>query len=557
MSLGTGSPIRHLGAAICFSAALFLGWCCTESPVQGQGQGKPPGVAAGQGTSSSTPPLSAAQRKVAEQRARAAAGRPGEAFQGWDKPAIVLVLTGEQQGYLEPCGCTENQAGGLARRMDLFHQMWQRGWSTMAVDVGGNLNKDRLTRDQAKLKLDFFRKASQMMKYKAWGLGIEELKLTADNLFALHSEWSVEEGYVPFVSANVTIFGSRDIGMPKEFQIVDAGGVRFGITSIVGKSDPHPDNGVNRIPEFAGVDPNLLKIDPPESVLPGVIQKMKAQGAQILILLAHAGEEESKALAPGFDIVVTASGPEDPVRKEQRVGTTLYVEPGMKGKHAPCVAIYNRGGKPVVGAFELVELDRDRFKNAPEMTQLMRDYQQRIEMERPDSAHEMPFDSAQRDLKFVGVDQCKDCHKQAFEVWKNTRHAFATQSLSHGRADEPKEYVVDRQFDPECVACHATGWHPQRAVRLTSGFVDLKTTPELAGQQCENCHGPGSAHVTLERAFAKDKKVTKELTASREALMNTRDCEDCHDHDNSPHFDFDKYWNGEDGRTPVKHYGKN
>jgi len=546
MSLGTGSPIRRLGAAICFSAALFLGWCCTESPVQGQG--KPP---------ANTPPLSAAQRKVADQKAREAAGRPGEAFQGWDKPAVVLVLTGEQQGYLEPCGCTENQAGGLARRMDLFHQMWQRGWTTLAVDVGGNLNKDRLTRDQAKLKLDFFRKASQMMKYKAWGLGVEELKLTADNLFALHSEWSVDEGYVPFVSANVTIFGSRDIGTPKEFQIVDAGGVRFGITSIVGKTDPHPDNGVNRMPEFAGVDPNLMKIDPPEAVLPGVMQKMKAQGAQILILLAHAGEEESKALARGFDIVVTASGPEDPVRKEQKIGNTLYVEPGMKGKHAPCVAIMNRGGKPVVGAFELVELDRDRFKNAPEMTQLMRDYQQRIEMERPDSSHEMPFDSAQRDLKFVGVNECKDCHKQAFEVWKNSRHAFATQSLSHGRADEPKEYVVDRQFDPECIACHATGWNPQRAVRLTSGFVDMKTTPHLAGQQCENCHGPGSAHVTLEKAFARDKKVTKELTASREALMNTRDCEDCHDHDNSPHFDFDKYWNGEGGRIPVKHHGKN
>ncbi len=551
MALGTGWSVRHLTALVCFGGALFLGWCCQDSTAQGPGN--PPAGAAG----GAAPPLSAAQRKVADEKARLAAGRPGEAFQGWDKPAAVLVLTGQQQGYLEPCGCTENQAGGLARRMDLFHQMWQKGWPTLAVDVGGNLNKDRLLRDQAKLKLDFFRKASAMMKYKAWGLGFEELKLGADNLFGLHSEWSVDEGFVPFVSANVTIFGSRDIGMPKEYQIVDAGGVRFGITSIIGATDPHPENGVNRIEQLMGQDENLVKIEPARTVLPGVVQKMRAEGAQILILLAYAGEEESKSLAPGFDIVVTGSGPEDPIRKEQRVGSTLYIEPGMKGKHAPCVAIYNRGGKPVVGAYEIVELDRDRFRNAPEMTQLMRDYQKRLELERPDSSYEKPADLDHRELTFVGVDQCKDCHKQAYEVWKNSRHAYATTSLSHGRADEPKEYVVDRKFDPECIACHATGWDPQRAERFTSGFVDLDKTPHLAGQQCENCHGPGSAHVKLEQAFAKDRKVTDALTASREALMNTRDCEDCHDHDNSPHFDFDKYWAGEGGRSPVMHSGKN
>ncbi|HVJ69311.1 MAG TPA: multiheme c-type cytochrome [Caulifigura sp.] len=552
MSSGTSLPVRPLLAFACFGVALFLGWSCQDSPAQGPAKTGSGNAAAG----TAKPPLSAAERKVADDRARAAAGRPAEAFKDWDKPAVVIVATGEQQGYLEPCGCTENQAGGLARRMDLFHQMWQRGWPTLAVDVGGNLNKTRLTREQAKLKLDFFRKASAMMKYKAWGLGVEELKLGHDNLFALHSEWSVDDGFVPFVSANVTVFGTRDIGMPKEYQVVDVGGVRFGITSIIGKTDPHPDNGVNRMGEFAAVDSSLVKIDDPAAVLPGVVQKMRAEGAKILILLAHAGEEESKSLANGFDIVVTASGPEDPIRKEQKVGNALYVEPGMKGKHAPCIAIYNRGGKPVVGSFELVELDRDRFRNAPEMTQLMRKYQERIELERPDGSYEIPFDLNHRDLKFVGVDQCKDCHKEAYDVWKNSRHAFATASLSKGRADEPKEYVVDRKFDPECIACHTTGWQPQRAERYISGYVDLVKTPHLAGQQCENCHGPGSAHVKLETAFAKDKKETPELKSVREALMNTRDCEDCHDHDNSPHFEFDKYWNGEGGRAPVKHSGK-
>ena len=37
-------------------------------------------------------------------------------FDGWKKPAAVLVLSGEQHGFFEPCGCAEHQSGGFARR---------------------------------------------------------------------------------------------------------------------------------------------------------------------------------------------------------------------------------------------------------------------------------------------------------------------------------------------------------------------------------------------------------------------------------------------------------
>ena len=73
MFSGTGSALRHLVATCCFGAAMFLGWCCSESP----GQGKPPGAAVGSPSSNpATPPLSAAQRKVLDEQNRAAAGRP-------------------------------------------------------------------------------------------------------------------------------------------------------------------------------------------------------------------------------------------------------------------------------------------------------------------------------------------------------------------------------------------------------------------------------------------------------------------------------------------------
>src|SRR5688572_28616942 len=44
-------------------------------------------------------------------------------FDGWPAPQAALVFTGDQYGYLEPCGCTAGQTGGLARRGDLMRQL--------------------------------------------------------------------------------------------------------------------------------------------------------------------------------------------------------------------------------------------------------------------------------------------------------------------------------------------------------------------------------------------------------------------------------------------------
>ena len=44
----------------------------------------------------------------------------GPLFRGWGKPAVALVFTGQQYGYLQPCGCSSPQLGGLTRRLDII-----------------------------------------------------------------------------------------------------------------------------------------------------------------------------------------------------------------------------------------------------------------------------------------------------------------------------------------------------------------------------------------------------------------------------------------------------
>ena len=83
------------------------------------------------------------------------------------------------------------------------------------------------------------------------------------------------------------------------------------------------------------------------------------------------------------------------------------------------------------------------------------------------------------DATYVSEKKCRGCHNQAFKQQAETPHARSFKSLKDaGEADNPK-----------CLTCHTT------AYGKTGGFVDAKSTPDLAGVMCQACHGPGSAHV--------------------------------------------------------------
>jgi hypothetical protein len=79
---------------------------------------------------------------------------------------------------------------------------------------------------------------------------------------------------------------------------------------------------------------------------------------------------------------------------------------------------------------------------------------------------------------YVGTEACSDCHSDAVDFWKTTRHSHAWETL------------VERgqQFDYDCIGCHVTGWDKP-------GGSNLANNETLRDVQCETCHGPGSIHV--------------------------------------------------------------
>ena len=94
----------------------------------------------------------------------------GEIFVDWPKPDVVLVFSGEQNGYLEPCGCAglENQKGGLKRRFTFLKQLREKGWNVVAMDLGGQETRSGV---QAIRKVDFTYAALVKMGYAVVGFG--------------------------------------------------------------------------------------------------------------------------------------------------------------------------------------------------------------------------------------------------------------------------------------------------------------------------------------------------------------------------------------------------
>ena len=61
-------------------------------------------------------------------------------FRKWAKPQVALIVSGQMHGYIDPCGCSSPQNGGLTRKNgDWFRQqLLSRGGSVDALQLFRN-----------------------------------------------------------------------------------------------------------------------------------------------------------------------------------------------------------------------------------------------------------------------------------------------------------------------------------------------------------------------------------------------------------------------------------
>ncbi len=480
-------------------------------------------------------------RPPTDTTAKAPATEP-ELFKAWPQPKLVLFLSGQQMGYIEPCGCTglANQKGGLARRASLIRELREkRGWEVVPVDVGSQIKRYG---KQSEIKFQKTADALRKMGYQAVALGADDLKLTPGDLLAATNP---DEKSSIFTSVNVALL---DRNLTPRFRVVEAGGKKIGIIAVLGDEVEKKLKGDEVVHEAA------------LAALTKASAEVQEQKCDLYVLLAHASLEDTQKLAqavPIFDLVVTAGGVGEPTHELETIKETkaLLAQVGTKGMYAGVVGFFDDTKQPL--RYQRIPLT-SQYEDDADMIKLLAEYQTQLEQMglAELGATELVHASGHQ---YVGTAKCGECHTKALAAWEKTPHAHATDSLQK----PPKEAVTartqsPRHHDPECLSCHVTGWDPQKFYPYKTGYLGLEKTPLLTHNGCENCHGPGSAHAAAESGDAKIghdeiKKLRDQMKLPLAGGVAEARCALCHDGDNDPDFSdktFQKYW------KQIEHPGK-
>ena len=486
---------------------------------------------------------------------------PANLFRGWESPDLVLVLSGQQHGYLLPCGCSRPQKGGLERRYNFVQMLRRKGWPVVLADVGDVPQRHgpvALPNVQGLVKYRYAMRAMRAMGYAAVGIGEHEAALPLNTAL---DEWALNNPEPAVVAANLAGHEDQFPGEVKDWvPAAPVGGtpaadVKVGIAGAVG---PLVAKAVS------AKDPGV-KFTKNGQLLPRLLGQMDEAKVDLRVLLyqgslTHAAEKDARpeavALArafPQFQVVVGLSEEDEPSSdpvwvKDPTTGVTtgLIAGLGHKGKYVGAVGVWKpeAEGAPFRFRYQLVEMGEEFLtpkgeEDAHPVGKLMEAYTQELKDgnylgKYGQAKHPHQVAVAGVSPKYVGSEACKSCHKSAYQVWAKSGHAHAYQTLTDAK------HPSNRQYDAECVVCHTVGFG------YDTGFTDGARTPKLVNVGCENCHGPGSAHLAAERTGTEAEQATWrklmnewKASAGEDAAGKSRRlsrvetfCQKCHDSDN-------------------------
>jgi hypothetical protein len=463
-------------------------------------------------------------------------------FGGWNKPDVVLLLSGQQHGYLQPCGCTSPQRGGLLRRYNLLQALKERGWPVVPLDLGEVAQSSgprELPNVQGLIKYRYSMDLLHLMGYLGVGIGESDgnlpLKVALDNYALNNPEPAV-------LCANLK---DRAINFPEEVcdsavRTVPGTGVKLAVVAVVGPT----------VGTAMGKDPQV-QFDSVRLVLDAQLHKLEVDRADLRVLLYQGTPAEARACAkffPRFDVICCLSEDDEGPAQPEQVGSTCLVRGvGHKGKNIGVLGVFRTGGSftfryqhvPLGEDWQTPEAQLAQHPVAKRMEDYTRELKEKGYLQKYGQGnHELQVAVPGVQPKYVGSQRCKSCHSEAYEVWQNSKHAHAYQTLVNAK------HPSLRQYDGECIVCHVTGF------AYKTGFMEEQNTPNLKDVGCEACHGPGSAHRNnpndpqWQRLMNPWKAKPNETAAEksiRELAIN-KACQRCHDQENDMHWDLDVKW---------------
>jgi 2',3'-cyclic-nucleotide 2'-phosphodiesterase (5'-nucleotidase family) len=390
------------------------------------------------------------------------------------------------------CGCPKEDYGGTTRKAAFFDTLRASGWEFILVDAG-DLSSFQDFDAQGRLKAETLARAMATQGYDGIMLGDHDLAPGPDYVRQL-SGWLGQ----PLLATNYTL----PEGVPTErSRVVTVRGHRVGLLGFLD-------------PGLAQHAAPWVKTEPWESARSEV--KALRQKSDLVVAMAHAPDTTSmKRLArlyPEIDLVIGAHEGKTGLALA-RVGNTYVIGSMAKGRFLTRVEVaWKPTGsidKMTAAFLPVVETWGRRAK----VDSLLANYYRQVRELTLSADYITQRQASLREpaVAFVGSEACVSCHSAQSTQWKTTFHSHAHETLVKN----------DKDQDPECQACHTTGFG------FKTGFVAPSVTPDRWEVGCESCHGGGAAHV-------------KDTKAAYGQVSETT-CRGCHTADRSPDFNYSTY----------------
>src|SRR5262249_32258702 len=198
---------------------------------------------------------------------------------------------------------------------------------------------------------------------------------------------------------------------------------------------------------------------------------------ELVVLLYQGNEKEADLCAqfcaqerakdptfPRVDVILYADEKEsEPADKEQRVGQSILINVGHKGRNVGVVGAYRPAvpGQPWQLRYQRVEIGPEYetpkgMERTNPVIALMQDYADEVKngnflakypRKKPRVQGKSPAASS------VGSERCEKCPPHVYKVWSKPKHMEAYDTLEK-KAVRP----TNRQFDGECLVCHVVGF---------------------------------------------------------------------------------------------------
>jgi hypothetical protein len=299
------------------------------------------------------------------------------------------------------------------------------------------------------------------------------------------------------------------------YLVVERGGYRVGFVALLS-----PETKVRGSMADSGGEVEAINyiIRNPRETAEMVIPEA-AEACDVLVLLAHMERDELDNLLPDFpevDIAVVGHEPRTGgYGAPQRIADAWLVKATSQGQNIGVLGATVEEGR-VSDVENRIHFLDDSYEDDPGMVEKLDEF----DVENRKTQKVLFARSQLRasgktggNNRYLGVGNCQKCHAEAFEVYKETRHAHAYATLA--------EQFVHR--DTNCVGCHVTGWQDE------GGFTGVRyrgSRVDLIDVQCEACHGPGELHNRDGSYLA----------------LAAESCTRCHTESDDPDFDFDTDW---------------